>query len=290
MGWIKRMLYGVLIGIAAIAPGLSGGTIAIALGFYEDLLRAVGNLLTDFKKNALYLLPFGAGGMASVAALSVVISFLFSRYPLPSNMLFIGFILGTLPFITGKLRSNLKGLVSHIFTALLFFILVLIPLFLKPAGISEISSSEALSGGPKTMLLLVLLGVIIAAALVIPGLSGTMILSAMGFYKTLLLIASTFVTALAGLDFSAAFRQMIFILPLVIGVLLGIFLTARFISLLFEKVPAYVYSAVLGLILATPFVMLADIRKSDFSVFTISAGAAALAAGLLLVRKLGDMD
>ena len=285
------MLYGVLIGIAAIAPGLSGGTIAIALGFYEDLLRAVGNLLTDFKKNALYLLPFGAGGMASVAALSVVISFLFSRYPLPSNMLFIGFILGTLPFITGKLRSNLKGLVSHIFTALLFFILVLIPLFLKPAGISEISSSgEALSGGPKTMLLLVLLGVIIAAALVIPGLSGTMILSAMGFYKTLLLIASTFVTALAGLDFSAAFRQMIFILPLGIGVLLGIFLTARFISLLFEKVPAYVYSAVLGLILATPFVMLADIRKSDFSVFTISAGAAALAAGLLLVRKLGDMD
>lgn len=288
------MLYGALIGIAAIAPGLSGGTIAIALGFYENLIRAVGDLLKHFKKNFLYLLPFGAGALASVAALSVVINFFFTQYPLPTNMLFIGFILGTLPFIRGKLHSNLKkpGLqVSHILTALLFFLLVLLPLFLKLTGAAEPDSrSTALPKEPESVLILAVMGMIIAAALVIPGLSGTMILSAMGFYKTLLLIASTFVTSLVRLDFSAAFGQLEFILPLGIGILAGIFLTARLIGFLFERIPAYVYSGILGLIFATPFVMLENITKADLSLPNLFISSAALIAGLCLVRKLGAAD
>ena len=50
MSWIKRILYGVLIGVASIAPGISGGTIAIALGFYESLINAVADLLKHFKR------------------------------------------------------------------------------------------------------------------------------------------------------------------------------------------------------------------------------------------------
>ncbi len=70
MGWIKRILYGFLIGIAAIAPGLSGATIAIALGFYEDLISSVADLFKNFRKNFLFLLPFGLGTVASIASLS----------------------------------------------------------------------------------------------------------------------------------------------------------------------------------------------------------------------------
>ena len=67
MSWIKRILYGVLIGVASIAPGISGGTIAIALGFYESLINAVADLLKHFKKNFLYLLPYGIGALVSMA-------------------------------------------------------------------------------------------------------------------------------------------------------------------------------------------------------------------------------
>lgn len=293
MGWIKRVLYGALIGIAAIAPGLSGGTIAIGLGFYEDLIRAVGDLLKHFKKNFFYLLPFGAGALISVAALSVVINFVFTRYPLPANSLFIGFILGTIPFLWKKFRTSLgkkKAGVPHVLTAAIFFCLVLIPLFFKSAGADEPGGNAALSESLSSILLLAVIGMIIAATLVIPGLSGTMILMALDWYQPLLLVASTFVTALVSLDFSAAAGQLVFIIPLGVGIIIGTFLTARFVTFLFAKVPAYVYSAILGLIAATPFVMLANTTRTELAPLNLFISAAALIAGLQLVKKLGAAD
>ena len=150
-----------------------------------------------------------------MAALSVVINFFFIRFPLPTSTLFIGFILGTLPFIRGKFRQSLemthegRRKASHVITMAIFFLIVLIPLFFK-GSIGQVN----LSGDFLSVLSLVGVGVIAAATLVIPGLSGTMILTAIGYYKPLLSIASTFVTALVSLNLSAALGQLIFIVPL----------------------------------------------------------------------------
>lgn len=287
MSWIKRVLYGILVGVASIAPGISGGTIAIALGFYESLINAVADLLKHFKKNFLYLLPYGVGALFSMAALSVVINFFFTRFSLPTSCLFIGFILGTLPFIRSKLKGSLNGSAlkaSHIATLLVFFVIVLIPLFLK-----EDNEQEALlPREPGDIILLVGVGIIVAATLVIPGLSGTMLLSAIGYYKPMLLIASTFVTALSSLNIAAAADLLIFIIPLGVGVILGGFILAKAVSFLFRVIPSHVYAGITGLILATPIVMLTDIDHSEVSVPTIIWGVFALAAGLILTRFLGD--
>lgn len=291
MSWIKRILYGVLIGVASIAPGISGGTIAIALGFYESLINAVADLLKHFKKNFLYLLPYGIGALVSMAALSVVINFFFIRFPLPTSTLFIGFILGTLPFIRGKFRQSLemthecRRKASHVITMAIFFLIVLIPLFFK-GSIGQVN----LSGDFLSVLSLVGVGVIAAATLVIPGLSGTMILTAIGYYKPLLSIASTFVTALVSLNLSAALEQLIFIVPLGIGVIVGAFLLAKLVSFLFRTIPSYVYAAITGLIIATPIVMLADINPARISVLSVLCAIVTLAAGLLLIHFLGEEE
>ena len=288
MSWIKRVFYGALIGVASIAPGISGGTIAIALGFYESLINAVANLLKQFKKNFLYLFPYGIGALVSMAALSVVINFFFIRFPLPTSTLFIGFILGTLPFIRGKFRGSLQGgerRASHIITMAVFFFIVLIPIFFK-GSIGEVN----LSGDAASVISLVGVGVIAAATLVIPGLSRTMILTAIGYYKPLLLIASTFVTALLSLDIRTALEQLIFIVPLGIGVVAGAFFLAKLVSFLFRVIPSHVYAAITGLILATPVVMLADIRLSHISVLSVICGIGTLAAGLILIRFLGEEE
>ena len=291
MSWIKRILYGVLIGVASIAPGISGGTIAIALGFYESLINAVADLLKHFKKNFLYLLPYGIGALVSMAALSVVINFFFIRFPLPTSTLFIGFILGTLPFIRGKFRQSLemtyegRRKASHVITMAIFFLIVLIPLFFK-GSIGQVN----LSGDFLSVLSLVGVGVIAAATLVIPGLSGTMILTAIGYYKPLLSIASTFVTALVSLNLSAALEQLIFIVPLGIGVIAGAFLLAKLVSFLFRTIPSYVYAAITGLIIATPIVMLADINPARISVLSVLCAIVTLAAGLLLIHFLGEEE
>ena len=286
MGWIKRILYGFLIGIAAIAPGLSGATIAIALGFYEDLISSVADLFKNFRKNFLFLLPFGLGTVASIASLSVVINYLFIRCTLEANLLFIGFILSTLPFIRKKLKSSLgkgKFSFSHLLILVSFFIIVLIPLR-SGRSLADVQ----LSADPLHVLMLLLVGVIAAATLVVPGLSGTMILTAIGFYKPLLSISSAFVTAAVQLDFRRAAYQLIFIVPLGTGLILGVFLIAKLIRLLFEKLPAYVYSAIIGLIFATPIVMLASVKSSDISLLSAAVGLAALAAGFLSGHFLGD--
>lgn len=287
MSWVKRVLYGFLIGIASIAPGLSGGTIAIALGFYEHLINAVANLLKHFKKNFLYLFPFGIGALISIAALSVVINYFFINYPLPTNTLFIGFIVGTLPFIWSKVRTNLGAShlgASHIITMAAFFVIVLIPIFLKGPGTGSVS----LSSSPLSILLLVGIGIIAATTLVVPGLSGTMVLTSLGYYKPLLLVASTFVTAAVGLDLDTAVSQLVFIVPLGIGVIAGIFLTAKLINFLFHKIPAHVYAAITGLIIATPVVMLADVNKTNLSAASVLLSIVTLLIGFLLVRRLGD--
>lgn len=288
MGWMKRFLYGILLGIASIAPGISGGAIAIALGFYESLINAVANIFKQLKKNLLYLLPFGVGAVISIAAFSVILDRLFTSFPLPTNVLFIGFILGTFPFIKKKFLEN-RTASNHaaplLITGILFFIIVIWgALGTAASGSLDLDTLSQ----PAVMVLFCIIGIVIAATLVIPGLSGTMILTALGFYKPLLHTASSFVTAATALNFSAAAALLTEIIPLGIGVLIGGILIAKLINLLFQKVPAYVYAAVLGLIVATPIVMLAGIQAANVTLGTVLASIPAFLIGLFLVSKIGE--
>lgn len=290
MGWIKRLFYGVFIGIASIAPGLSGGTIAIALGFYENLINSVANIFKNFRKHFSYLFPFGLGAVISIAALSVVFDYMFEQFPLPTNLLFIGFILGTLPFIRGRFKSSLsEGRASwkHFSVGILFLIIVLIPILTSKVTVSGPDTMTAETGTP---LMFLMIGMIIAATLVIPGLSGTMILTSLGFYKPLLHTASAFVTAAVSLDFASAAALMTGIIPLGLGVLIGGFLVAKLLDLLFRVIPSYIYASVIGLLCATPVVMLAEITAADISAVTVAGGIIALAAGLYLGWKLGEHE
>lgn len=290
MSWIKRLLYGVLLGLASIAPGISGGTIAIALGFYRELVDRVANLFHGFRKNFNFLFPFGLGTLISIAGFSVVINYLFSNYALPTSALFIGFIVGTLPFIIKKGRGHLKTgniKLSHWAVMVLFLIIVLFPVFFRSPGTAH---TVVLTPSAASIAQMFAVGLISAATLVIPGLSGTMILTALGYYKPLLNTASTFVTSAVSLDFKTALQQSIYIIPMGLGLLLGIFLTAKLISFLFRTVPSYVYAAISGLIIATPVVMLWDITFTPVNLIQIFLSVAMLVIGFLVVQKLGDQE
>lgn len=291
MIWFKRLLYGMLVGIASIAPGISGGTIAIALGFYEHLISSVANLLKEFKKSFRYLFPFGVGAIISIAALSVVFDYMFTKFPLPTNMLFIGFIVGTLPFIRNRFKTSLgssKASWKHIITGAVFLVIVLLPTFLgEPPADASVTAFETDSA---SIIMFLVIGVIIAATLVIPGLSGTMILTSLGFYRPLLHTASVFVTSIVTFDIAAAMNLMSSMVPLGIGVLVGGFLIAKLLNLLFRKIPSYIYAAIIGLIFATPVVMLAEVSFAAVTVLNAIISIAMLLIGLFLGWKLGDHD
>ena len=292
MSWIKRFLYGILVGITSIAPGISGGTIAIALGFYESLINAIANIFSDFKKYFSYLFPYGVGAVLSMATLSVILEFLFENYTLPTSTLFIGLIIGTLPFIKNKVHDSLDGHkpnCKHITTGVLFFIIVLIPVFIGEDNAAALFNPDTDSGNGSIFLFL-LIGIIVAATMIIPGLSGTMILMTLGLYRALLSTASGFVTAAVSIDISAAVALLDAIIPIGIGFAVGGFLIARVLNRLFKKIPSYIYSAIFALICATPIVMLAEIEVSQLTLPNICVSVITLIIGLLLVRKLGSEE
>lgn len=292
MNWIKRFLYGILVGITSIAPGISGGTIAIALGFYENLINAIANLLKDFKRNFSYLFPYGVGAVISMASLSVILDYLFENFTLPTSTLFIGLILGTLPFIRKKVCDSLddrKPGAGHIITGIVFFTIVLIPVIVGESNTKELFNPDT-DGGVTAITLFILIGIIIAGTTIIPGISGTMIMMTLGLYKALLSTASGFVTAVVTLDIPAAVDLLDAIIPIGIGFAAGGFLIASVLNKLFQMIPTYIYAAVFALICATPIVMLAEIPVSQLTLGNIVISIITLAAGLLMVRKMGSEE
>lgn len=292
MNWIKRFLYGILVGITSIAPGISGGTIAIALGFYESLINAIANIFSDFKKHFSYLFPYGVGAVISIATLSVILEFLFENYTLPTSTLFIGLIIGTLPFIKRKVTGSLEGHkpnYKHISTGVIFFVIVLIPVIIGEDNAGALFTPSADNGAGSVTLFLII-GIIIAATMIIPGLSGTMILMTLGLYKLLLSTTSAFVTATVSLDIPAVANLLSAVIPIGLGFAAGGFLIARLLNRLFRKIPSYIYSAIFALICATPIVMLAEVDASHLTLPNICVSVITLIIGLLLVRKLGSEE
>ena len=120
---IKNILKGAVIGLANIIPGVSGGTMAVSMGIYDKLIHCVTHIFSEFKKSMAFLLPIIIGAGLSLVGLSFVIAAAFEHFPMQTNFLFIGLIVGGLPMITREVKGKpIKP--AHIIACLLFFLLV----------------------------------------------------------------------------------------------------------------------------------------------------------------------
>lgn len=282
---IKTFIAGILIGVANIIPGVSGGTMAVSMGIYDKLIHAVTHLFQEFKKSCLFLLPVLIGAGAAIVALSRVIEFLFERYPLQTNLLFIGLIVGGLPAILRKVKGE-KISMGNGLAFLLFFALVV-----GMALMGEQEEAQAvLSVEPVTMIKMLGVGVIAAATMVIPGVSGSMMLMLMGYYTPVIREINGFTSSLAAFDMTGLSRGAALLVPMGIGIVLGIFGIAKVIEIIFQKWPMLAYFAIIGLIVASP---VAICLMSDFGQITalsIVTGIIALALGFAAALALGGEE
>ena len=280
---IKSILKGMVIGIANIVPGVSGGTMMVAMGIYDKLIHCITHLFSEFKKSILFVLPIGIGMLVAIAASSFVLSAMFEKIPIQTNLLFVGLILGGLPAILKKVKGS-KPKVGHIITALLFFALV--------AGMAALGESEGgaadLSFGFVNVLKLLGVGVVASATMVIPGVSGSMVLMLMGFYQPVLDAIKNFFTSLAAMDVDGILTGMGILVPFGLGIVLGVFAIAKLVEIIFEKFPLYAYYAIIGLIIASPFAIYLMGSFPGLTVVSAVTGVLALAAGFFVAYKLGE--
>ena len=96
---LKKILSGVVIGVANVIPGVSGGTMMVAMGIYDKLISAITGLFKEFKKSFTFLLPIGIGMALGIVVLSKIIALMFDYLPFQTNCLFIGLIVGIIMLV-----------------------------------------------------------------------------------------------------------------------------------------------------------------------------------------------
>lgn len=280
---IKSILKGMVIGIANIIPGVSGGTMMVAMGIYDKLIHCITHLFKEFKKSLLFLIPIAIGMGIAVVGGSLGLELLFEKFPVQTNLLFIGLILGGLPAIWKKVKGNsIRG--GHILAFLVFFVVV--------AGLALLGEREGNAADLSLSLISIIklfgVGVVAAATMVIPGVSGSMMLLLMGYYNPILTAISDFLHALVEFDTNGILTGIGILLPFGIGVVVGIFAIAKVVEYIFNKFPLYAYWAIIGLIVASPIAIIAMGSFPALNLVNVLTGIVTFALGVFVAMKLGE--
>lgn len=279
---LKLILQGMAVGIANIIPGVSGGTMMVAMGLYDKLIHSITHLKSEFKNSLQLLIPIFAGAGIAIIVLSRIFEFLLENHPIPTNFAFCGLIAGSLPFIFKKVEGK-KVTIGKIIPFLIFFAIVILM-----AIMGETSGADAdVSFGLLNVIKLLAVGIIAAATMVVPGVSGSMMLMLLGYYDVVLATINDFIDALIGFDMAEILRTVGVLAPFGIGVVIGIFLIAKLIEFIFSKAETHAYFAIIGLIMASPIAILLNTDWSNFSIPTLVISVVTFIAGWFAAGKLG---
>ena len=285
---INQFLRGIVIGVANIIPGVSGGTMMVSMGIYDTLIHCITHLFKQFKKSVLTLLPYAVGMLAGILALASLIHWGLENYSLPTNTLFIGLILGGLGPLLKKIQRKKIGPAAVIAFLALFALII----WMGFQNRDSIQNAETIEMDLGQMLLMVVMGVIASGTMIIPGVSGSLVLMLLGYYKAVTGALKTVASGLVHFDFSALGQPLLMLIPFVAGIVLGIFGVAKLIEWLTAKYPTHTYCGVLGLVVASPVSLLLQTNLEGVTAPLILISALTLALGFgaawLLARGSGD--
>ena len=272
---INQLLRGIVIGVANIIPGVSGGTMMVSMGIYDTLIHCITHLFKEFKKSIKTLLPYAVGMLVGIVALASVIDWGLENYPLPTNTLFIGLILGGLGPLLKKVDRKKINFAAVIAFIALFALIIWLGIQRK----DSIQNAESIDMNVLQMLIMVFIGMIASATMIIPGVSGSLVLMLLGYYKPVVNALSTVKDGLFSMDFSLLGQPVLMLLPFLLGIVLGIFGVAKLIEWLTSRYPTPTYCGVLGLVLASPISLLIQTNLSGVTVLTVVISIVTLAAG-----------
>ena len=272
-----------VIGIANVIPGVSGGTLMVSMGIYDKLILVLTHFIKRMKEAIALLVPIAIGMLLSIAIFAKIFSeFLFPRFPLQTNLFFIGLIIGGIPVIYKKVKGNTIRLPQIIAFVLLFATVVGFSLVGEGGG-----SSADITFSVGNVLKLFGVGIIAAATMVIPGVSGSMIMMILGYYNTIIDTVNDFINALKGFDIPAMLDTFVVLVPFGIGVVVGAVAVAKLIEFMLNKFPLVTYWAIIGLIVASPFAIIFMMEIGTVGVVEIVTGLVLLVAGFFISMKLG---
>lgn len=279
-----EVLRGMVIGLANIIPGVSGGTMMVSMGIYDTLIHCITHLFKEFKKSVMTLLPYAIGMAVAIGALSFALKWAFANYALPTNTLFIGLILGGLPAILRQVKGKKKGPVGAVLFLAFFALIILMQLFQSENSVTiQLSVVEVLK--------LFVLGAVASATMIIPGVSGSMILKILGYYETVVTVGIPgLLTGLRYGDWAAVAANLGILVPFGLGVIVGIFAIAKLIEVLLARWEGQTYCAILGLVAASPVAILMSTNMSNLGWGTLLVSLVTFALGFYVAWRMSGTE
>ncbi|MBQ8685838.1 MAG: DUF368 domain-containing protein [Clostridia bacterium] len=283
--WCKSALLGFFIGLAVIVPGISGSTVAIIFKLYDQFLYALGNLFKKFKQCFVFLLPIGIGIVIGVLLGFIAVEKLLELLPFAVVCLFAGLMSGAFPAVTDELKGAKRTPKRVALFALGLFI---------PVALGCFSALAAANGGAAVadqfaqvefwhILLGVLIGCVVGITQIVPGLSASAFLMAVGWFSGLVSSVS--------LTYWQANPKIFFVyIALGVGFLIGLLGFSKLLTLVFAKARHSAYSMIVGLSLGSILSMFcngdivavySEWSRSGAQVLDIVLGVALFAIGAI---------
>lgn len=181
MEW-KNIYRGLLMGASDIVPGVSGGTIAVLLGIYDRLIAAINGIFSkEWKRQLHFLIPLAVGVGAAILSLSRLIGWLLAHYGIPTHFFFLGLIIGVLPYLFHQVNAR-NTFQRHHYVLLLVGAVLIASLDFLHEGNPEVMRELSLS----SYALLFSSGFLASSAMILPGISGSLIFLLLGVFPTIL--------------------------------------------------------------------------------------------------------
>jgi putative membrane protein len=270
----KNVIKGAVIGVANVIPGISGGTLALILGIYERLTESIGEFFNVPHKKKLeygiFLCQILLGAGIGIILFSRLIEYLFKNYYEGTSFFFMGLIIASLPTIIEH-KKRVKPKKKEVVLFILGGMLPLVLFFYQ--DLINTSSFEGVGGNISNfyMIKLFVCGIIAGGTMVIPGISGSLILMILGEYYNVLGFINNF----------KIFPMFIFS----IGAGAGIFIFAKVMDKFLKRYKDETLYFILGIVTISLLEMWPDTNFSRFSILEIIMFIVVFFAGFFVVSK-----
>ena len=243
---IMNFIRGFCMALADSVPGVSGGTIAFLLGFYDKFIDSLDHIMGKDKKKRkeaiLFLCKIAGGWIIGMAGSVLVLASLFEKHIYQISSMFLGLILFSIPLIISEEKKTIKGNYRHLFFLVIGVALVVVISCLNPVageGISVDAGSLNIGLGAYVFIA----GMIAICAMVLPGISGSTILLVFGLYIPI-------ITSLKEiLHLNMEYLPVLIIFGL--GVLTGIALVIRAIKTSLKKYRSQMIYLIIGMMIGS---------------------------------------
>ena len=237
----KTIFYGVCLGVSILPPGFSVATMAMILGIYEDLIGLLNDLFSTKMKSTLKnVASLGFGAVVAIAVFSRVISGAIDNFPYQTRFFFLGLIVATVPLIYKQADAKVNFKSKHYIFLIVAFIITASFAFGENLALVELGGDINVS----KILFLMFAGALVSSSMILPGLSGALMLMLIGAYQFLLESISSF--------------DLVVLSSVAIGAVIGLVVCGRLIKHLIENNETTLYSVSMGLVIGSIPVILSD--------------------------------